>query len=174
MKRIDSAYIIRREDVNQMIAKSDRRDKKVLIAILFLTGARVSEALMLRKKDFRVREDKLLIRKPVLKRREVYNHTVPISINSPFVKSIIGYINELDDEEDKLFNFKRTSAWIYIKKVSPDAYPHLFRHSKLTRLAEMGATEYQIQTFAGMKDSRTPSNYVKTSGKLIEPLAEVV
>lgn len=165
--------VISMNEVKYMIYNANRRDVKVLIALLYLLGARISEVLLMKKKHFKIVGDKVMIKKKVLK-REYYVHTVPLSLGCPFIKSILKYVAELDDDNEKLFCFNRISAWRYLKKINPRVFPHLFRHSKGTRLAEAGATEYQIQTFFGMKDSRTPSRYIRTSSKLVEPLADVV
>jgi len=68
----------------------------------------------------------------------------------------------------------RVLAWRAIKKLNPTIYPHLFRHTRLTRLAEKGATAAQLMTWAGWKNIKMAATYVQRSEKLIEDLADKI
>jgi integrase len=58
-------------------------------------------------------------------------------------------------------------VYYYIKKVNPNIWPHLGRHTTATRAAEDGATEYDIMNILDVS-ARTASKYVHHGTKLIE------
>jgi integrase len=59
----------------------------------------------------------------------------------------------------------------HIKKVNPNIWPHLGRHTVATRAAEEGATEYDIQNILDIT-ARTASSYVHHGTKLTERWSE--
>jgi integrase len=82
--------------------------------------------------------------------------------------------NKEGKEETKEYTYKREIGYVnpdlvayYIKKVNPNFWPHLGRHSVATRAAEDGATEYDISNILDVS-VRTASVYVHHGTKLIE------
>lgn len=78
--------------------------------------------------------------------------------------------------KEKEYVYKRTrkgfmsanKAWKIIHFLDPDAWPHLFRHSLATKMAEEGATEAELMAYFDWDDSRTAHGYVIRSGRLGE------
>ena len=60
-----------------------------------------------------------------------------------------------------------SNVYYWIKKVNPQIWPHLGRHTVATRAAEDGATEYDISNILDVSP-RTASHYVHHGTKLTE------
>lgn len=94
-------------------------------AILYLTGARVSEVIQLRKNDFKYLKDKngdevLTIQCQTLKNRNEHYRILPLVKKDPYkkmIKEIELYLNHLDDHS-KIFRSKDTKIiWRDLKKL---------------------------------------------------------
>jgi len=78
---------------------------------------------------------------------------------------IVDYVEQF--EEGYLFpgrsegHISRMTAYRWLKKISDDLWPHLFRHSLATLMAENGATAYELKSFFDWKDIRTATRYVE-------------
>lgn len=59
-----------------------------------------------------------------------------------------------------------------IKKVNANCYPHFFRESLATKMAEEGATEYELMYWFDWDTTQSPSKYVKRGTKLTEKWSE--
>jgi integrase len=84
------------------------------------------------------------------------------------------FINREGQQETREYTYQKEGGYIdpslvyyYIKKVNPDIWPHLGRHTVATRAAEDGATEYDISNILDVS-ARTASKYVHHGTKLTE------
>ena len=143
--------------------------KRALIAFLFGYGKRISEVIELTRFDVYIADQyiettfKILKRKPesgilpVFSKRLSSEHYL-----APF---IVDYVEQF--EEGYLFpgrsegHISRMTAYRWLKKISDDLWPHLFRHSLATLMAENGATAYELKSFFDWKDIRTATRYVE-------------
>jgi len=154
---------------------------RVLLALAFMTGARVAELLRLRKGDFRTNPKReLRIRLFTLKTysskryRQAHERKVRLipptrelifdADKDPFMKDvIIPFLRTLDNREDKLFN--RTKRWyqqklfelnsqIHGEKLEKYITFHYLRHSAITHIArDLGGTGADIQGWTGHRGS---------------------
>lgn len=165
---------MRRPELDSMVERA-APSTKALVAMLWLYGKRISEVLGLRRRDIWVEGDFLYASFHVLKKKRRND----IGEKKPFVKSIkmdhpyYRYLYEyLKDKQfapdDRIFPFSRHVAYQMIKKVNPTVYPHLFRTSLATRMAELGATEYELMHWFDWDRSSTAGEYVKRTSKLAE------
>lgn len=168
-----------------MIEKAPTNLVRCLVAILYLTGHRISEVLLLKKNDLKLSEDyiyiklKLSKKKRTIKKPITQKHILKIAKSSPFTSYIIQYISALKDE-DYLFEssyhygqpFSRRWALNTITKLNDKAWCHLFRDTRVTKLLEAGATEQQVIVWFGWNDGRPLSNYMHRSMRMIDELAD--
>jgi integrase len=182
MKRVQQDSPLSFNEVKEMIEKAES-EMKEFIAFLYLTGCRISEALRVKVEDIWLEGDKVCFRIPILKTGKGGKHVIKISRNAPFMSLILekwenkkanNQINEPMFLFSQNLNSARVIAWRKMKKLNQRAYPHLFRHTRLTRLAEKGATASQLQTWAGWESIKMADIYVRRSAKMIEDLADKV
>jgi len=167
-----------REEVEDMISRADNERDRALIAMLYITGARISEVLRLKRKDIEIGEKEVRITITPLKIRSkgplIFVHTLPIPLTAPFVEHIVSYVSKIQDGEEFLFcGYKkpmtRVRAWQIIKKLNQDTFPHFFRHTRASKLAEAGADVLEIKEWLGRKT--LPLEYISVSRRRIAALA---
>jgi len=154
---------------------------KAIIATLYVTGARISEILALTPRDIRVNRKEKLIEINIisLKRKEKeekpFPTARPLSFNkdTPFIKLLTNYVKD-HKTQDKLFYISREMVWYHIKKASESCSPHIFRHSRLQKLADLGATAHQIRMFAGHKKLGSSISYIESSKHALKDLARLI
>jgi integrase len=156
-----------------------RYEMKPLLALAFITGARIGELVQLRKKDFIIlperNEFNILI--PTLKRRdtETFIRELGFDIqNDSFIASIIiPYVNSLQSQEQLLFPLTKRSYEFKLKKLNEEIWGsekegklhwitwHYFRHSVLTYLGRnLRATSYEIQQWTGHESIESQKDYL--------------
>jgi len=149
---------------------------RALLALLYLTGGRISEVLRLRKSqfDFDLDPNFVVIRDMVVVKRKksiVAKEGYPIrEVALPlkgrlaaFTRLVIKYL-ELLDEDEKLFKFTRQRAWQIVYYIT-GKWNHYFRSQAESYLGRyvfrrdpVGLAEYM-----GIKNVQTLREYVKTS-----------
>lgn len=166
-----------KEEVKDMVEKSRFNYMQALISFLYLFGCRINEALKLNRGDIHINDDYVYAYIPISKRKNKQippkRHVIKISRNSSFMHYFLKYIEDKETKE-KIFDFTRQLAWLRIKEVNPDCSPQLFRHSRLTRLAKMGASSEEIKDFAGWRDIRPCSSYNPGKEKPAYKLADKI
>jgi len=138
--------IIWKDEMEVMLRHCKTLRDKVLLALVWLTGARISEVLALKRYDFDIdyEKDELRVRLITLKKRtkEPPRRELYFSIEKdPFVKDIIiPYIEKLDLEKS-LFNIGKRRAQQILHEINKKTgfwYTfHEFRHSRLSYLARV-------------------------------------
>ncbi len=113
---------------------------RALVCVLYLCALRVSEALRLRKVQFRIEEEKQRVRVIgiLLSKRKEYSRVkfreawLPLasgSLQTPrqkMTRMVLEYINHID-ANDRLFPFGRSRALQIVHSISPKFWCHLFR-----------------------------------------------
>lgn len=171
--------VLSMDEVEAMINIADNIQVKAMVSLLWLTGCRVSELLLIRKKDFTVdvNNNRLLVNIITLKTRKKNlvktRRTLPISLEAPFIEYVIDYFSYVNPE-DRMFPFYRVKVWRMIKELNPSAWVHLFRDTRNTRLAEQGVGTHQLMVWNGWTNSKTANEYVRRSGALLDNIADKV
>jgi len=163
----------RREIWEAMIEKAVHLRDKVLVAMLCLTGARISELLNVTIYDFEVKEELgrefcvvRLVRKK--SRRGIPERKVPIPVDDPLFTLVARHLASLKNVPTiyPFYSFNnpqrpidRVRAWRIIKKLNPDVWCHLARHYYLSEKApDLG--DYGLVQVAGWSDSRPAKDYI--------------
>lgn len=161
--------------VSFISAIEDRRDA-ALLALMYLTGGRVSEIVKsIKRGDFRLgtkaNMEVLTITMPNEKSKKVTSKTLPVIISQdkPLVDIIMGYANSFQ-EDIPIFNITRQRAWQITTKYGYN--PHFMRHMRLTHLVTMYEfNERLLIRFAGWTDSRPASHYMELNvGDLVDKM----
>jgi len=177
--------ILSQEEVGTMLKNAQLPWVKTIISILYLFGCRLIEALWLRRQDVWEDEEYVYARFTLAKRRAKgpfphVTHQLRISKDSPFIEEMMGHIRSIQDPNEFVFSIGRTwgtarvVAWREIKKLNANCSPHIFRHSRLTKLALRDASPLDLQDWAGWGDARPAKAYLHVSGKLAEKYSDKI
>lgn len=145
---------------------------KALIAILYLTGARINEILDLQKKQIRVANYKdrkvLLIQNLKILKTRGKNPVRQLTFTTEdrdFVRVVLKYLQTLTEPEQKIFEMKRARAFQIVKKYT-GKYPHYFRHVKNTHLVtEKNFSIPYLKKWNGWVSDSSASFYINLSSE---------
>jgi len=154
-----------RAELLLLIRRIENPRTRCLLSLEYLTGARVSELLSIKRiqieKKVIVGQDFIQLNQvKVLKRRRPFKRTViiPIGKEREFLVFVIDYINKLAPD-DLLFDFTRQWAWKLIKRHTGH-YNHFWRHLRATHLTtDYGLTGQELRHFFGWASSKMADNY---------------
>ena len=141
---------------------SDLRDK-LIIKLLYDTGARVSEICSLCLKDLDINSREIQLMGKGRKPRTVYFH----QSTGELIRSYL-QLNNLINPNLPLFTISRMSVWRNLKEygrkiLSKELHPHMLRHSRLQHMADEGGDSFAIKSFAGHSDIGTTQAYIRSS-----------
>ena len=123
---------------------TNTRDK-ALACLLYITGARINELLLVTPKNFYVSEDnKVRVELFVEKKRKRTTRIVPIPNNDFWLKGKAWL--DIIKPNQKLFDFNRHRAYQIISRLTwlgLPVYPHLLRHIRNNKLIQLGFTDKQ-------------------------------
>jgi integrase len=185
-RNTENLEIIKRDELIRKLATNPDQQANTLIAILYLSAARISEVLTLTKEQISIdnlaNPDKPILyikNRPILKKRkfgkQVPKHTVPIHISQEpeLANIIIQYAKSLPDGS-KLFDFNRQKATTIIQKTLGKQYfIHWLRHSRITDMfLRKKWPEQVIVKYLKWSDSRQFERYTHLKGQELAELTE--
>lgn len=169
--------VLSKEEVAGMINIANSPRDKSMIAMLYIFGCRVGEMIKLRRENFWVLNDELYVKIEVEKKEKEsgipFKHIIKVNLNTPFLNYVINHVDTIPEGE-RVWHISRSQVWRIIKKTNPNAWCHLFRHTRATKLAEIGAKEHAMVAWFGWNDIRPARNYVMKGPRLIEELADKI
>jgi integrase/recombinase XerD len=163
-----------REEEKRLIqaAYRDKSEHGLLIKTLFQTGARVSEFINIRVRDFFFDEAMILIHKA----KGGKSRYVPIlpdlaqELRTHLGDRGAGYLFE--SNRDRPYSARRVQQIVKEMaekaKIKRRVYPHLLRHSVATTLLERGMPIEQIQKFLGHSKLETTQVYAESTTEMIK------
>jgi len=170
--------ILKPEEVKTFIESTPDPMTKALIAFLYLAGSRISEVIAIRKDNITLIDGVLSIRLPIRKTREEIApmHTIQIAEATPFLEYFISWWQAClkADAEPRLFPICKRTALRMVKRTDKSLWCHLFRHTRATRLADRGASEWEMMGWFGWRDTKTPMNYVHDSAGRVKRLVGMI
>lgn len=176
--------ILRTPEVKLLIKSTDDPRVRYLIAMLAAYGKRITEVLMVKVKDITIDDTEKFIvtRFYILKSRPKAGimkvRHKRLAIDHWTARFILPFIQGRDPEGHVLPSYgpsghvHRKTAWLWLKMLDPDIWPHLFRHSLATMMAEQGATAFELKAFFDWDDIRTAMRYVRETEALSEKWAK--
>ena len=165
--------IITPEELNALLRVAEHPRTKALIAVAYETGARPHELLSLRLRDVVFHREYALLRLT----GKTGERAVPIIRSLPYLQAWLAVHPGKEDPDAPLFcivwrgRVKSITVEAFtraLKRLSKRAnlarriHPYMFRHTRLTELAERGLTEYQLKQFAGWTPgSKMAERYIR-------------
>ncbi len=171
----DFNYLVLPE-VQALLDRIENMDDLLIASTLWYTGARVTEILTLKPKDFSLEEGDAFVSLPTIKQRskkKVRPVRRIINLGDPhFISMVRRYIATFNLKKgDLLFgNFTRSKVRHRLIKFGEDANlpirvnPHTLRHSFAINLLLHGKELEQVQALLGHSDKRSTEVYLKVLG----------
>jgi len=163
-------FIIRPGEFKALYQKAYPLENKIWVLLLWLTGGRPEEVIRLKKQDILLEEDKVKIRLETLKKpkneefRVTKRNLCTAGENlRPYLESLQKHINRL--QRENLFSFSKRTGYNIISRLGMSVLgfplcPYNFRHSRLTLLAEKGATNDELKRFKGSSTDKSIKPYI--------------
>jgi integrase len=152
--KIAEPLVVERKDLEEILAVYDKKEDRThyrILALLLLTGMRISELLRLSFADIDFRENIMIIRNSKGKRDDKF----------PLYKELRDFLlKEFPKREGKLFNYKsRDSLKFFYKYLQETSYPkynfHSLRKTFISKLVNSGLSIYDVMTLARHRSIKT-------------------
>ncbi len=170
-KEINKNKLITRMDLNKLLRSCEGIQQKTLMMILYEGALRKEELLFIRMSDikFCVDDGNISYINLFVGVSKTSERNLPLKESIPFLKEY--FTKHHFEAEEKLFDYNHNYINRLINQINERCkqkypnhnkriYPHLFRHSRLTELANI-LNEQQLRYFAGWaKESNMASIYV--------------
>ena len=171
------------DEVAQMIENAPTLKDKSLIAFYYIFGVREKEPFFVRKEDIWMDNEFFYVK---VKREKIPEgmvlpriDTLKVKLSTIFLNYIIEHLNEVKDGEYIWFyanNFEtsRHKVYLMIKKLNPEGWIHLFRHTRAERFREKGYSDAELMAWFGWINPNTPRKYTHPSNKTIEEMGNEI
>jgi integrase/recombinase XerD len=152
--KITEPLVIERKDLEEILAVYEKKEDRThyrILALLLLTGMRISELLRLSFDDIDFRENIMIIRNSKGKRDDKF----------PLYKELREFLlKEFPKREGRLFNYKsRDSLKFFYKYLQETSYPkynfHSLRKTFISKLVNSGLSIYDVMTLARHRSIKT-------------------
>jgi integrase len=181
-------FPISREEIWELGQRLRNEEQRAMFYTLYLTGARVSEALQIQKRDVwmeQVGDNNVLVFKvltsKVTSMIPTRNLPVPcLGIEGNMAMVVWQYRENLGREEERLFHYSRRRAYnictgliVDTRAINPDRtytellgfklHPHYLRHCRATHLVVYHGMNnpYDLMKWFGWTDPRRPMTYLQ-------------
>lgn len=168
----DRDYVLSNEEIKSMLKAAPDLQARAWISTLWLTAARPAEGLLLKKIDVVILKDKTAFKLKTLKHKDTHkfvphhrNLVITIDSDTIFISPINSLLKKKRDPESKLFLFSLKTGYNKINNAAHDALgrsvcPYNLRHSRMTLLAEDGASEEMLKRFKGSITAASVRSYL--------------
>lgn len=184
---IEEKTILRESEVIELVRglypegkTLSRRDHqwRLLIALMYITGGRISEVLKLKKGNIQPHEKKkdyYVVTLRTLKRRKKMYRNVLLNIdrdkwvldllNSYFkeypTNFLFSFYFNRKTEDGKIRLLSRQYGYFMVKRMTAGLNPHYFRHARATNLVkQFGFNDQELTFYMGWANSAMASVYV--------------
>lgn len=171
-KNADINFMIQREDLLLMMDVTKRRRNQALLGVLWVTGARPSELIELKKGDCGVNETSIAMDVVTKKKREgkwsLGKRTLEFKRPLPpkedrIIEFLADYLKNCN--EGKLFPISTRTVERIVLRAGNNGLrrflcPYNFRHTRMTLLAQKGATLDELLHFKGSTDIKSVRTYL--------------
>lgn len=167
-KKINPNKLLTPAEVQNMLRLSSSDRNKCLLAMVYESGARISEMLALLVEDVKISNGEAKIRIP--DNRECEDNSCKTGSRSIVLIESVPYIEKwisVMKKSDKLFDFGYSGSEQMLQKMASDAgitkkvYWHLLRHTRATEMARLGMQETAMKKrFGWTEDSAMIKRYI--------------
>ncbi len=150
--------ILTTEDINKLIDSTDSHYYKALIAFLFESGCRFSEAQALKWKDMHLTTDGIIANIPTTKTAAGFRKVI-LPFSSQYLNNLQAF--SYGKDEDTIFHIMNWTSNMMLKSIAKKAgitkpaTCHRFRHAQATELVRLGMQEAIIRKKLGWTPSST-------------------
>ena len=169
----DITFIVDKDRFERMFRNAESRRDKAWITVLWLSACRPQEALELTRNNITIDEERtkfhIVTKKLPYKKKgkfiiERRNLSLKIVKTNPYIKNLSKYLYFFKPEE-MVFQFSDKTGENIVDRISMRAFdkhlcPYNLRHSRLTLLAEAGATIDELMRFKGARDKKSVREYL--------------
>lgn len=163
-----------KQEVNQLIKNVNNPQHKLMVALMYSAGLRVSELINLKVEDLFIEKGYGFVRNGKGKKDRIF-------VISEKLKIPLKQICLQKKKEDFIFISNRKNKYTIrslqqiVKKTAKKAkiekweevHPHTLRHSFATHLIEQGDSVSDVQAMLGHKSPETSLEYIHKSGKML-------
>jgi site-specific recombinase XerD len=168
-KKLRPSEILTPDEINMLIEIATDNRWKALIALLFESGARISELLNIRVSDILETKEGMVIHIPSTKTGEDYRPCLCV-MSGQYIRNHLLYPPL--KSTDKLFNVSKVLVWLRLKEFANAAgiekpiSAHPVRHAQATYMVRKGYNETIIRAKLGWtEDSKMIARYVSIDGQ---------
>jgi integrase len=172
--KVDISTILFEEDVRKIYNEAKNAEERVFVSLLWTTGARTKEILLLTKEDIQYSPDRVNIllktlklgqRKTFMVKERTLEFERPQGVNcNIYLETIINYVKTLSPEARLLERSNRWAQYITnklgVKAMGKPISPYHFRHSCMTWLLRNGATPDMAMHFKGSASIKSIEPYI--------------
>lgn len=167
----DIKHIIDADEFKALFNHAVNNRDKVYVTILWFTGARPAELQELKKKDIVIEPERIsfhIITKKLKNdgRFVVEKRTLVLKMSSDvrYVQAIQKHLRRLQDDSF-VFQFSKRTGENIIQRLGYSVLgfsicPYNFRHSRMTLLAEKGASLERLMHFKGSRSQQSVRSYI--------------
>ncbi len=176
--KIDVIY-----NIDPYLEKAENYKQKLLLLLLFLTGARTRELLELKSSDIYKDSSRqeLVIRIITLKRKDKSYRTLPFSIKgkgeiSEYAKKVYDLIQYNYLEGQKLFGgYDVFKVRYIIKKLTDNKFiPYFFRHNRHTIIYDLTGDVNMVKYWKGSVDTRSAEVYINMTPSKLRSVSKLM
>lgn len=167
--------IVRTPEGKLLIRQARTAKMRYVLAMLIGYGKRVSEYVVLKRTDIKMTPEYLITSFLILKSKPKSGilkiRHKRLALDHWTVPYIVAYVETVQagymlPSYGKSGHITARTIRNWLKEIDPDIWPHLFRHSLATMLAENGASAFELKAFFDWDDIRTAQKYVQDTDEL--------
>jgi len=169
--KIDINRIIEADEVKDMMARLPNPRDRALLSFFYLTGARPCEAIDMRGQDVTITDTYVAMRIRTAKKGKAKGfdpakRTLEFPVDAPFIDEFVSYAKtKVGEQLFWVFSPRRvrqiiTKASKNSKESPPKLCPYSFRHSRMTKLCNEGASLTELMYWKGSKEAKSVSSYI--------------
>jgi len=155
--------VVRKEEIEPYILNAQNEEMRIVLALAWLTGARISEILELKKQDFLINKERDSITITIKAKKRGKFGFPTFSFSDPFIDLVVDYVYNIDNNQQKLFKKSKRRFQQMLLELNKKIYGentekyitfHYLRHSRISYLArELGALPEELKSWTGHRST---------------------